>query len=201
MRLVKTLVMFGALFAFGSTVAGAAIIVNETDMTDIEFKNKTVQPGVVVLCEFGIKMVGKVTICSEDPKDDNAVRIGDVINFFNVGGKGQVSMNSDSEDTEKNQPMLDDTKVMLAVFQNAFDKKLPIIFLPELAKNPYTAEAGQPGYDTKNEANVDYEFISDVPEPSTWMLLGVGLIAMSVVGSVGWVRSRGDRPIRRYLHI
>ena len=43
----------------------------------------------------------------------------------------------------------------------------------------YTPGLGQPGYDSSGTYNMTYTFVSDVPEPSTFVLLGVGAISLA----------------------
>ena len=168
----------GLLLGLGKDPA-FAVVINETTRTDVTFTNQQVQAGVVVLCEFGAINGGRA--CAASPNDENP--LSDAVNFSNLNGNGQASMNSDSEDTDRPQPGVDDSAVMSAVITRALRAGLPVRYLSEGAENTvqsvaYTATVGLPGYDTTNMRSVQYRLVSDTPEPSTFLMIGVGVAGL-----------------------
>lgn len=144
------------LLSLGTVVFAKDVVISESTTSQGAFNLPfRTQPGDIILCDGAATAFGT---CA------NGVAVSDSISFT-AGGSG--SFCSDPGDSG-------DFCTPLTSGFRAFDETagghengFEAIF--------YLALKGGPGYDTEDDRNVTYEFISDTPEPTSILLFGTAL--------------------------
>jgi hypothetical protein len=112
----------------------------------------------------------------------NGTEMSDVIRFN--AAPYQIVFYSDVPQGEPNPPLAD------TGFPNVFDNNQVSVVETGIEGNYqgfyYTPVLGQPGFDPTHP-NVTWHFVSETPEPSTLVLLGIG--GISLLG-IGWRRCK-----------
>jgi hypothetical protein len=130
--------------------------------------------GLTNALTYGLPFAGVAgDVVMLEPEDEiessELVELSDVIRF---NGNGTLVFYSDS-DEERGESDPADTGFPTQYYTN-------MVFISEVGPEGanyayYTPTAGQPGYDPSNPT---YLFISDIPEPSTVMLVGLSLAGL-----------------------
>jgi hypothetical protein len=134
--------------------------------------------GDVILCETALNAGGTDCITRFDRSDII------FINTRNYGGFPEADLYSDNTNNDPNPDFSDLTRVVVTDAQPDGRPLVNPIAVLERGINgiPYTPTSNQPGFFD----GASYKFLSDseVPEPSTFVLIGCGIVALCGFGHI-----------------
>jgi len=173
-RNVFTLFLVAAIHIFRCVDGQAAPITFDEGANAVRNLSFTPKMGLLVLCENDIAggvCVGGLNGISDEVAFDAELKRAGLISDPDNDLSG--STNSDAV------KLLDPANVENPLFRRERD----------IVANGYTATAGQPGYDTTNNQNVQYAFDIDTlepivvaPEPGSLTILGMGVLGLAIFG-------------------